>query len=304
MREELKSAGYLVSERRLSPHQFGIPQIRERIYIAGLRSGHKDFQWPEPEREAPHDIRHELDKYPADAGKLSDQVVRCLNVWQKFISLYPRGQFLPTHPIWSMEFGATYPYEDETPHSVGLRRLCHYRGTHGCELRSLPPSERLQGLPSYARVQQDRFPKWKVNFIRKNRQLYSQQAGWIRKWLGELASFPASLQKLEWNCKGGERDIWNYVIQFRASGVRVKRPTSSPSLVAMTTTQVPIIGWERRYMTPRECARLQGLSSLVHLPAVKTQAFKSLGNAVNADIVELIAKALLAVIPGFARGSV
>jgi DNA (cytosine-5)-methyltransferase 1 len=83
------------------------------------------------------------------------------------------------------------------------------------------------------------------------------------------------------------------VIQFRASGVRVKRPTTAPSLVAMTTTQVPIIAWEKRYMTVRECARLQSMESLENFPTVPTRAFKALGNGINSKVMELIAKALI-----------
>ena len=62
----------------------------------------------------------------------------------------------------------------------------------------------------------------------------------------------------------------------------------------MTETQVPIIGWEKRYMTPRECAKLQSLDGLKRLPKRDTQAFAALGNAVNAKVVEMVARALLA----------
>jgi len=293
MKRRLKSAGYSIDNHRLSPHHFGIPQVRDRIFIVGSLSGLNGFSWPEVKQETPTSIVNMLEKRPTNARQLSPQVTECLDVWQEFIRCFPKDRELPSFPIWSMEFGATYPYEDTTPFAIGNASLRSYRGNHGKKLKSIASKGRLALLPSYARVEEKKFPDWKIGFIRQNRELYRDNKKWIDKWKPKILKFPPSLQKLEWNCKGESRDIWKYVIQFRASGVRIKRPTSSPSLIAMTSTQVPIIAWEKRYMTPRECARLQSLGSLPHLPDSDTRAFKALGNSVNADIVKMVANALI-----------
>lgn len=291
----LERAGYDVQARRLSPHHFGVPQIRERVFIVGSRTGLQSFKWPEPRTSADElSIRDVLDRNPNNAPRLSHQVISCLQTWQDFLKRSPRRVELPSFPIWSMEFEATYPFEEVTPYKHGLEKLGHYKGSHGIPLSLVVAKERLALLPSYSRTKKrKRFPDWKIDFIRDNRDFYRENKRWIEPWLYQILKFPPSLQKLEWNCKGEERNIWDYLIQFRASGVRVKRATTAPSLVAMTTTQVPIIGWERRYMTPRECSRLQSMQGLRYLPSSYTRAYEALGNAVNAKVVELIAEALL-----------
>lgn len=292
IRERLEGAGYDVYNHQLSPHIFGIPQIRERTFIVGSRRKLAGFKWPAPDREGNLSIRTVLDEYPAEARPLPEKFIQYLDTWQDFLKRFPKEEELPSFPIWAMEFRATYPYTDRTPHAVNFRELSEHFGSFGEPLRGLSPDETRKALPPYAREEAEIFASWKIDFIRKNRQFYQRYKGIIDPWLPRIQDFAPSFQKLEWNCKGCERDIWKYVIQFRASGIRVKRPMTAPSLVAMTTSQVPVIGWERRYMTPRECSRLQSMGMLDHLPSAKRSAYRALGNAVNATVVEAIVSKL------------
>lgn len=295
IKKQLQRLGYDVSAERRSPHQFGIPQVRDRLYIVGAQDSLDGFEWPEAQRE-PTDIRSVLDVQPTGARQVRGSALTALDLWQEFLDRAPSGTRLPSFPLWAMEWGATYEFEDRSPQeqlrAEGPAAFDGVWGSFFSRVRGSSEEEVLTALPTYAKVKTATLPGWKRQFIRQNRDFYAEHQAWIAPWLPKLAQLPTSFQKMEWNVKGGRLTLEDHVIQMRASGLRIKRATSAPALVAMTDSQVPIIGWERRYMTPKECARLQGLQR-IELPASEKDSYRALGNAVNADVVERIAESLL-----------
>ena len=120
----LENLGYDVRHAQLSPHKFGVPQIRERMYMVGQYGGLNKFKWPKPQTRGDElSIRDVLDENPSDALTLSAQVTNCLNTWQEFLNRFPKKEDLPSFPIWSMEFGATYPYMKDSLFEFPLKIL-------------------------------------------------------------------------------------------------------------------------------------------------------------------------------------
>ena len=115
---------------------------------------------------------------------------------------------------------------------------------------------------------------------------------WYKKYK-DILSIREIYGKLEWQTgviKPNDT-IFNYFIQIRQSGIRVKKTKYFPTLVAIS--QIPIYGNEKRYITPRECARLQSFPDDFILHENDRIAYKQFGNAVNVDVVyRVISKTL------------
>ena len=65
-----------------------------------------------------------------------------------------------------MEFGATYPFEENTPYAASIDELTKLKGSFGYDLSGLSRDIIFQNLPSYSRTEQLQFPSWKKNHIR------------------------------------------------------------------------------------------------------------------------------------------
>lgn len=253
IRETLEEIGYNISSVVMSPHQLGIPQLRERVYILGIRKelydGELVFNIPKKRGDSVLNAYRSkiFDEKVDQKYNISEHEEKVLNCWNEFyngIDLKVIG-----FPVWQSEFKQNYDLGE--------------------------------------------LPKWKAAFCQKNRKLYDNNKEFIDEWLlkwNNLEEFTPTERKFEWQAGTSISSIWDGFIQFRPSGVRVKRPDALPALVAMV--QIPIIGKLKRRLTPREAARLQSFPDTFIPDDNDFQAYKQFGNAVNVNCVEYLAKQL------------
>jgi DNA (cytosine-5)-methyltransferase 1 len=283
----------------ISPHHLGFPHTRERFFVVASLQPLPEDPFPRGERRAVTSLsdivqaKDEISPTDLEETTLTKQQSACIEHWNALLNRLPEDISLPSFPIWGDEAWAAYPYRQKTPFAytaMELRRHIHYLGPP----RDATKAELLALVPSYARTKERRFPKWKIGFIEQNREWFEEIGQWLScRWVETLSKFPPSLRKLEWNCQGEERDLWKHVLQFRPSGLRVKRYTSCPALVAMTTTQIPILGPKRRFITRIEGLKLQGFPQYHRIPKARDKAFSALGNGVHVGVVSAIARRLL-----------
>nr|MBP3259202.1 DNA cytosine methyltransferase [Bacilli bacterium] len=251
----LKKIGYRLTKDPIivSPHQLGIPQLRERVVILGIydpENADKDLNinFEHLRTKDDNSIFDILEsKKVASKYYISDYEEEVLNAWDEFYK--GLKETVIGFPIWVLYFNGYY--KDE------------------------------------------KMPKWKKDFIDKNINLYHNNKEFIDKWLKKynyLRDYPKTYWKFEWQAGGSIKSLWDGIIQVRPSGIRVKKPTCFPALVAMV--QIPIIGKYKRRLTVREAARLQSFPDTFIPDSSDQQAYKQFGNAVNVDVIKMAAEAL------------
>jgi DNA (cytosine-5)-methyltransferase 1 len=279
----LRENGYRVSSKPLivSPHQIrpdfgGRPQVRERVLIAATRLpiGETNFmtdveipdlQWAKSgwipmdwnlEEHLP--LENNLSKEDKSKVALTTTEIKWIDAWSQFVDAIlasSKNNSLPGFPIWV----------DAWPVNKKIRR-------------------------------EKDMPDWKRDFLDKNENFYLQHKKVLDKWLKEndyLSDFPPSRRKFEWQAQDA-KNLWSCIMHFRPSGIRAKKSTYVPALVAITQTS--IVGKNRkskRRLTVREGARLQGFPEWFNFYGQREAAsFKQLGNAVNVGVIYQAMKAL------------
>ena len=136
-------------------------------------------------------------------------------------------------------------------------------------------------------------PDWKRSHLIKNAEFYTEHKRlldrWAARWGVYSEKFPPSRRKLEWQAQDTPR-LWDCVLHFRPSGIRAKKPSFVPALVAITQTS--IVGPRERRLSPREAARLQSLPEGFDFSGQPNSAtYRQLGNGVNIGVVWHILRA-------------
>ena len=243
--EEFEKLGYTMKTVVLSPHQFGVPQNRERVYFMGVLNGALG-DMPTPLKEK-HTI---LGEYSAKY-KVKKEVEDAFNAWNETFHILKQTK--TKVPVLLDEF------------------------------------KNSDDLSTYS--------AWKRKYVEENKKIYAIDPEFWDTWMtkhADVLSKRKVYRKLEWQVGSYAEDesIWDHFIQLRQSGMRVKKATFFPTLVAIV--QTPIYGPEHRFLTPRECARLQSFPDS-HILHEKDQiAYKQLGNSVNVVVVHHVASYLLA----------
>jgi DNA (cytosine-5)-methyltransferase 1 len=273
----LRSLGYRVSSTPLvvSPHKIhpsfgGTPQVRERIFIGATYVGiGTEAANTEPDQL---DLSHVMSGWDPQDWDLKRQ----LPLEKAGIASNKHLALSSTEETW---------VEAWNDFVVTFR-------TENIDLPGFPMWSDFWKPKSRVRIPSDT-PTWKRTFIKKNVEFFAQNerllSRWLEKW--DVASFPPSRRKFEWQAQDS-KTLWECIMHFRPSGIRAKKATYVPALVAITQTS--IYGPQKRKLSVRECARLQGLPDWFDFKGQPESAsYKQLGNGVNLPVVYHVLRALV-----------
>lgn len=255
-------AGYTTYEHPvvLSPHQLGVPQHRERVLLMGIRNDLAPPVLPEMDALSPPpcNIRSILmdDADIPEGTALTADDTGILDRWEEVVQYFKAAAIkLPTFPMWSEEWDGAYPLTEA-----------------------------------------EKKPEWKAKFLTQNREFYREHIAFLGPWLLRARATPkfvGAKSKFEWQAGAfqAEDSLWRLLFQFRPSGIRVKRATYSPALVALA--QIVYVGEKRRKLCPREVARLQSFPDSFQLPTAAAVAYKQFGNSVNVEVIKYAMRHIL-----------
>ena len=277
--EELKRLDFIISEDPIieSPHHFGVPQIRERVYILGIRKNHFDNRRKLPHGYLTREVIH-LSQYLKPCSDNDS----CLST---IMDSVVDARYLVPEDINQL----LKAWEELRDNTNGLARpfWLQYAGI-GVKKRS--------SFLSDPRIAFSSMPEWKQRIVLRIRSFYENNMKYINGWVDRHKMLDKILlhQKFEWNA-GDSFSMRDCIIQIRQSGVRVKRPNFFPSLVAMNNT--PIV-WDAtsnhyRFFTPHECAKLQSFTDSYKFSEIDSVTYRQLGNSVNVRILSILATELI-----------
>jgi DNA (cytosine-5)-methyltransferase 1 len=132
-----------------------------------------------------------------------------------------------------------------------------------------------------------------TNWIDKNQEFYVTNKKLLERWLEVSRGkklWQGAVRKMEWQTGENNLNMREVLWSARGSGVRIKKCNYSPTLVAMGS-MIPIYGPESRFLTKRECARLQSFPDDYIID--EKNAYKQFGNAVNVVMIERAARFMI-----------
>lgn len=292
---KLEGNGYQADYRVFSPHEFGIPQHRKRVYIVASQNGLRKFNWPTPAKDIFSIKKNYLNYKKKDNVReleLPKQAV--LDMWQCLVKHFSPTEAGLSGTIFAAEYGSTYPY-DINISMESIKNMRQYKGAFGSDLSDCRTRKQLLAkLPPYVANTTGVLPKWKQTGIKYSRMIFNKYSKKLpHNWGADMSKQHNSWQRLEWRGDRKIFDIWNNIIQFRPSGIRIFRRERFPCFVAVHNTQTPLIGWQKRYINSSEALVLQGINKLWYNASSESRMMRAVGNAVNAHVVYCIGRNLI-----------